>query len=330
MGDGGESVDTRGLPDFIIIGAAKCGTTSLHHILAQHERIFIPDYEVYFFDVDDIEQHPDFFRQGDAWVWHDFDADRERYLAWYRRVFEGARPGQLIGEDTTTYVASGLAAERIARMLPEVKLIVMLRDPVARAYSHYWHNVRKGRSTRSFEETIRYAPGNLLERGRYRRQLERYRSFIDDGRLLTVFFEDMVADTPGQVVRVCEYLGVPMLDLDAVETHQNVSPVPFSVPLRLAFNRVMGRQLEGRRKIPNMPGYELPPADQALDRGPGPGAGLEKRWNQAVRAALPGRRLPPMADDTRSFLERLYARDNAGLGELIGEDVARRWPYMGP
>src|SRR5512139_536133 len=168
------AVETAGLPDFIIIGAPKCGTSALHLILAHHPGVFIPDLEVYFFDVDDISIHPEFFQRRDGFTLHDFDRDLDTYLDWYRSLFAGAAPGQLVGEDSTTYLASRRAPERIARLLPSVRLIAMLRDPVARAYSNYWHNVRRARTARSFEETLRLEPGSLLTRGFYAEQLARY------------------------------------------------------------------------------------------------------------------------------------------------------------
>ena len=317
-------------PDFIIIGAAKCGTTSLHHILAQHERVFIPDYEVYFFDVDDVEQHPDFFRQGERWIWHDFDRDHKRYLQWYRGVFAQAEPGQVIGEDTTTYLASRNAAARIERMLPEVKLIAMLRDPVARAYSHYWHNVHRGRAGASFEHTLRHSAGNLLLRGRYLEQLRRYGNFIQRGSLKVVFFEDFVRDMQTEVEGVCHYLGIDPPDLSTIDTHQNVSPRPLNIPARLAFNRMFGRLLPQARRIPNMPGYTKPRPSKVgggLLRSDG-GSDLRASLEVARRALLPNRKPPPMQQQTREFLQKLFARENAGLSELLGQDVAARWPYM--
>jgi hypothetical protein len=116
------------VPNFIIIGAMKSGTTSIHHILASRDDVFLPEKEVYFFDVDDIEQHGDFFiKTKNGWTFHDFEADFDTYFEWYQKYFARAEPGQMIGEDTTTYLASKKAPVRIAKLLPNVKLIAVLR-----------------------------------------------------------------------------------------------------------------------------------------------------------------------------------------------------------
>jgi hypothetical protein len=314
--------DTHGLPDFIIIGAAKCGTTSLHDILSAHPDVFIPQREVYFFDVDDIHVHPDFFYPPGGMVVHDYERDFAEYLDWYRSFFEPAKPRQVIGEDSTTYISSRRAAARIDALLPDARLVVMLRDPVARAYSQYWHNVRAGRIVASFEQTLRTAPGPLLQRGFYAEQLARFRPALDDGRLLVVFFEDFVAEREGVVARVCEHIGVPALpELTQGEQVSNRSEAPWNIPLRLAANRVIRPWLQVKRNIPNMPGYHRT-VDSQADR---PGhEKLVQHWD----ARLPSRRVPPMSEQTRSFLERVFANENAALGEIIGEDVASRWPYM--
>ena len=102
--------------DFVIAGAMKSGTSTVHAILAQHPRVFIPDPELHFFDADDLLQHPDFnfFRDG-SWTSQQLESDPERFWAWYAAHFADAKPDQLLGEDSTTYLASPLAHRRLAR-----------------------------------------------------------------------------------------------------------------------------------------------------------------------------------------------------------------------
>ena len=107
----------------------------MHHILNHHDNVFIPGREIYFFDIDDVQQHPDFFMDDRGkWIFHDYEHHCKDYLEWYSSFFQNAADGQVIGEDSTTYMASSKAPPRIARLLPNVKLIFMLRDPVSRAY----------------------------------------------------------------------------------------------------------------------------------------------------------------------------------------------------
>ncbi len=322
-----EDVDTRGLPDFIIIGAQKSGTSSLHAILAHHPRVYIPQREIFFFDVDDVEQHPDFFvRTARGWTDHDFERDFATYLAWYRSLFEDARPGQVIGEDSTTYLASRAAPGRIAATLPGVKLIALLRDPVTRAYSHYWHTVSTGRATMTFEQSLRHARGNLITRGLYLEQIERYLAHFDRQSLKVILFEEFVSDEQSTVDDVCAFLGLdPGVDLSTVDPHRNRASPPLSLPARLLVNRLFQRftakSYAGR--IPNMPSYRPDSLSSRIERHP-----LARRLADGYEALRPRRRYPPMRPETRAHLEGVFRRANTGLSELIGRDVSRHWPYM--
>ncbi|HUT79245.1 MAG TPA: sulfotransferase [Polyangia bacterium] len=327
-GHGQTALGPGGYPDFIIIGAMKSGTTSVHSILAHHEEVFIPDNEVYFFDVDDVEQHPDFFvRTRDGWTFHDFDADFPRYLEWYENFFKGASPGQVIGEDTTTYLASSVAPARIARLLPDVKLIAMLRDPVSRAYSHYWHNVTAGRMVDTFENTLRFSPGNLFKRGCYYEQLSRYASFLEAGRIKVVFFEEFLADNQRVTDELCAFIGLSSsVDVTKVEVHRNASSAPVSLHARLLGNRIYTSLVRSRKSfknIPNMPHFEMKPASaQAPPRSKVAAA------CHAVVEARPGRKYPPMKPGTKEFLQQVFRKKNDGLSALLGRDVSAYWAYM--
>ena len=107
---------------------------------------------------------------GGKWILPDFDADLAANLPWYRSQFRNAGPDQLVGEHSTVYLPSSKAPARIARLLPDARLVFLLRDPVARTWSHYWHRVRGGQTVHGFEATLRYAPHTLLTRSFYRRQ----------------------------------------------------------------------------------------------------------------------------------------------------------------
>lgn len=326
-----KTINTSGLPDFIIIGAMKSGTTSIHHILSQHDGVFIPDSELYFFDVDDIVQHPDFFILTESeWTYHDFEKDFDQYLEWYKRFFADARPGQLIGEDTTTYLASSKAPERIGELLPNVKLIAMLRDPVARVYSHYWHNVSAGRVTKSFDATLRLNGGNYLSRGYYLKHLRRYESFIAKGNLKVILFEEFLKDKQAVIDELCSYLGLEgSVDVTSLDSHKNRSSAPFNLSARLFSNRIyrLFASTQSNRDIPNMPNYSGG-TRKAVRRPPRPG--LLTKFGNVMGSRLPKRKYPPMRRETRVFLEKIYRSENMGLSELIGKDVSEYWEYMKP
>jgi hypothetical protein len=310
------------LPDFIIAGAMKSGTTSLHHLLNQHERVFIPGGEIHFFDIDDIGQHPDFFvhRQGN-WTFFDYERQLDRYLGWYRAFFRPAGSSQSIGEDSTTYLASEKAPARIAALLPDVKLIFMLRDPVSRTYSQYWHFVRTKRVFFDFEDAIRYTPDSLLERSLYKKQIERYRRHFPAAQIKYVLFEEFVKDPQRTVDDICCFLGLAgSVDVSKAGTQKNMAQLPRNVRLQLLYNRLFRRVTDYRYFDAHLPGeartVQMNRVLRLTDK-------VFRRINP-VRA----RRYPPMKPETRAFLQKFFAKENRGLSELIGIDVLRYWPYM--
>ncbi|MGD8609350.1 MAG: sulfotransferase [Myxococcales bacterium] len=316
--------EAEGLPHFILIGAPKCGTTSVHAMLAEHPDVFIPEHEIFFFDVDDVITHPDFFVHRGGLSFHDYEGDFESYFAWYRSLFSDAKRGQLVGEDTTTYLFSPDAPRRIADLLPDVRLIALLRDPVDRAYSQYWHNVRAGRHTVSFERVLRTNPTALLAHGFYAEQLERYRGFLEAGQLHVCFFEDLAADPPAEIRRIYDFLGLDEpLSIDRAAQHCNRARPPLHLGARLHLNQWIGHRFSFPRPRPNIPGYRGP-QENSLAR--------ELRWYEKALLTLdeniPRKRHPPMRDDTRIHLQKLFARKNRNLATLLGADVSARWPYM--
>jgi hypothetical protein len=234
------------LPHFIIVGAMKAGTTSMHHILNQHENVFMPGREIYFFDIDDVQQHPDFSMDDSGkWTFHDYDCYWHDYLDWYSRFFRNAVDGQVIGEDSTTYMASSKAPARIAGLLPDAKLIFMLRDPVTRAYSHYWHLVNSGRAIYDFEGTLRHTPGTILQRGYYKEQIERFTQYFPRDQLKVIIFEEFTKNVQAIVNDVCKFLGLrAAVNTGAVDTHRNIGTAPRSLRLKLRANRINRKAAE--------------------------------------------------------------------------------------
>ena len=324
IGDARKS-EAEGLPHFILIGAPKCGTTTVHAMLAEHPDVFMPENEIFFFDVDDIITHPDFFVHRNGLSFHDYEGDFDSYLAWYRSLFSRAKPGQLIGEDTTTYLFSPDAPRRIADLLPDVRLVALLRDPVDRAYSQYWHNVRAGRHTVSFERVLRTNPTALLAHGFYAEQLERYRGFLSKGQMHVSFFEDLRDDPPTEIGRICDFLGLDELPpIDTASQHHNRARPPLHLGSRLLLNQWIGHRFSFPRPRPNIPGYRSTEVEDGLAR--------ELRWYEkallAIEENVPRKRHPPMRDDTRIHLQKLFAKRNRDLGAILGADVSARWPYM--
>lgn len=206
----------RRLPDFIIVGAQKAGTSSLFYYLKQHPDI-TPSLtkEVHYFD-NGLRPGDNAYCQGLDWYKAHFPLARERA----RR--------QLTGEASPTYLFNPLAAGRIAAAIPAVKIIVLLREPVARAISQYQHEKQKGREELGIEEALareedRLGPSvasgdfNSFEfvrhsyklRGRYAEQLERYFEVFSRGDVLVMSSEEFFRDTNTCLKRVYRFLCIP-------------------------------------------------------------------------------------------------------------------------
>lgn len=315
-----QAARNRKLPDFIIAGAMKSGTTSLHYILGSHHRVFIPRKEIFFFSIDDVDQHLGFFRAAKGkWINWDYDRKFKDYLGWYESFFRSADPQHLIGEDSPTYMASHKAPRRIAELLPRCKLIFMMRDPVARLYSHYWQLVASGRAFHSFESTIRYTPGNLLQRGFYKSQIEAYARHFPKEQMKFVLLEQFNQDVQKSVDEISEFLGLmPRIDVADLDTYHNRAMVPRHLLIQLAYNRLFPQLAAAHYVRNHLPGALQPPHKGLL-------LTMDKHFK---RLNLRVKRYPPMDPRTRAHLEQVYANENRGIAKLTGIDVSKYWTYM--
>lgn len=221
----------RLLPTFIIVGGQRCGTNSLYEYICRHPTVarVLFDREVHFFDLN--------FNRGLNWYRGHFPT-RMRAKAAQRR----SGSPLVAGESSPYYLFHPLAPERIAKTLPESKLLVLLRNPVDRAYSHYHHERAQGTETLSFEEAIERESERLrgeverlirdptyrshnhqrfsyLARGDYASQLQNVFSWFPRERVLVLISEQLFADPADSHARVLRFLGLPHLALTNYERH---------------------------------------------------------------------------------------------------------------
>ena len=311
----------RRFPDFIIAGAMKCGTTSLHHILASHPKIFIPKGEIHFYDIDDFIQHPDFFFFAkDRWYYPHFDEQLKTYLDWYERFFKPAENDKLIGEDSTTYIASEKAAERISKLNPRAKIIIMLRDPATRTYSHYWHLVRTGRAMWDFERCLQTMPETLIQRSLYRKQIELFLRFVPYENVHFILLEEFIHNLRDVINGVCSFLGVTVgeIDIDRIDAHKNQALLRRNTALQLWFNRTF--RLQARKNYLHHL-IEAPTQKEIA------GSLLSRLVNGLHNTINPPRAVKPprMVASTRKFLNDYFRRENIGLSKLIGKNTEGYW-----
>jgi hypothetical protein len=169
------------LPEFVIIGAAKSGTTSLFRWLSEQPEVWCPEVK-----------EPDFFAHDDAW---------ERGLGWYANLFVRAEGHPLTGEASTSYTElrhAATAARRMADTIADARLIYLLRHPLDRLRSHYRHEIQRGRERRSLADAVAVEGNEYVGSSRYFTCLEPYARAFPRGQICVVRFEDLVsAPAPG-------------------------------------------------------------------------------------------------------------------------------------
>ena len=179
-------------PNFFIVGAPKAGTTSLYEYLKRHPEISMPAKDTYF------------FCQGGG---HSAIKDRAEYLA----LFSGSDGYSAIGEATANYLGDEAAPEAIHRESPDARIIISLRDPIERAFSHYLMFIREGRESRSFLKAVQSSPlaEEYVEFSLYCEATKRYLDTFGGQNSLILMFEDLVRDPRETTERVVRFLGLP-------------------------------------------------------------------------------------------------------------------------
>jgi len=256
------------LPDFLVIGALKAGTTYLDGLLRDHPELCLPDTvkEVQFFT-----RHYD------------------RGPTWYARRFAGSG-SRLAGEVSPQYLSDPRCPARIHELLPEVRLLVSLRDPVQRAYSQYKHWVQVSNYGGDFEKFLADYPG-AIEEGRYFVLLSRYLDVFPAQQLHVVIFEDLVRNPGDAMPGIFNFLGV-----DAGHTPSELPPA--NVSTRPRFHRAYA----GAKRV----------SSWLNDRGGGRIVASAKRRG-VVRL---------FGENTADGFGSLTPRAAAALGDAYRDDVA--------
>ena len=199
------------LPNFLCIGAAKAGTTTLYEILIQHQDIYLPKIK-----------EPHFF---------DYEENYQQGVKWYsKHFFEGHQGEKAVGEITPSYLYIEKVAKRICFDLgKDIKLIILLRNPVDRAYSHYIFNVKRGfesfsfhdvmntvneeeRISKGFVEKLRYS---YISRGLYANQIKRFLEYFPmDNMKMILFEEDFIRNRDNTLSAIQRFLNINEITLN--------------------------------------------------------------------------------------------------------------------
>lgn len=208
--------DKHLLPDFLIIGAGKSGTTSLDNYLKQHPGLFFSKMK-----------EPNFFAYDNISPESLDDVVRRHYkssvtqLSDYQNLFREAKPGQLKGETSNTYLVMENAAERIKHYVPDVKMIAILRQPTERLYSRYLHLARDNRlPSENFEDvldrnSVWWQRNDLVKEGFYYKNLSRFYDMFPAENLRVYLNDDLKKDAHGLMQDIFNFLGVgPLEDIN--------------------------------------------------------------------------------------------------------------------
>lgn len=299
------------LPTFLVIGAAKSGTTSLYHYLGQHPDIFVsPVKEPGFFA---FEGHDlNFEGPGDHWMRQTVTTTMDAYLS----NFKDVTVEHAIGECSPVYLYSANAPQRIRLHIPNAGLIAILRDPVERAYSQFLFFVQCGREPlRDFEAALaseeeriagNWAWGwHYTQVGFYYEQLRRYYDLFDPAQIKILLHEDLNDDPRTMLKNTFRFLGVDEAFKADLGTRYNPTNVHRS------------RTLEAMWRQPNPIRSALKAVTTPVIRS----ALAKSRW--FIRLT---RHRPTLSDETARRLALLYRDDILRLQDLIDRDLSAWLP----
>jgi hypothetical protein len=296
------------LPTFLIAGGAKCGTTSLANSLRRHPEIFIPKIkEINFFHADV------YWKKG---------------LSWYQKYFNRATRAHSIGEASPLYMISKTACQRIRQTMPTVKLLFLLRNPIARAHSDFWYRKRLGFEERelievlseeaqhqdeeAIEKAIRKAPFGyyrpyVLYPGYYTRRLKTYLDHFPPEQILILLFDDLVHH-PGEALNtIQDFLGVHRQELRIEK--DNPSKVPRSIFYLRLLNRLRSHHSFLRKMfMVNLTTREL----------------WSSLGERLVAINMQEAPKPPLQEEEYALLVKIFEPEIKGLSRLLGRDL-QRW-----
>lgn len=295
------------VPNFVVAGAAKSGTTSLAHYLRQHPDVFVArEKECHYLAFPDTP--PRFTGPGDDTEFNRIViTDRDRYL----RCFDGARDERAVGEASVFYLYRPDSLRMALTLEPGMRFIVVLREPIDRAYSAYSHHVRDQRETApTFSAALAQEDQRIIDGwgygwhyrhvGDYVTQLAELRSIVPADQVHVLLYDYLAADPISAMQDVYRFLGVDPTFVPDASIVLNASGAPRLSALNRLLTRDNGIKTAVKRVIP----YEL-------------GLRLSHRvrnWNL--------RRDNGLTPDERRAVEPLFDLDHDRLAELSGCDLS--------
>lgn len=291
-------------PRFFVVGGSRCGTTTIHAALERHPGIFVPAQKSpNYFAAPDLARAPE--SAAMLAVKRHAVTTEEQYL----RLFDPAEPHQVRGEVSPVYLQSVHVAERVARVVPEARVIVILRDPVERAFAHFVGRCRDGLETREhFAETIadelanpspkEVAFDNYLAIGKYGYYLAPWLRAFRRDQVLVLLFEDFVRAPVATLNRLFGFLGVAEVDDGFPVEQKNRGGISTSPGLRAVWTGTV--QLRARLRLH-----------------------LPKRLRDAAgRVFLGSMTRPAFPEELRQPLQEYFESDIGEIERITARDLA--------
>ena len=281
-------------PNFFIVGAPKAGTTSLYKYLENHPDVFMSALkETNFFSYQEIEEQKLYYKEKGIGDWKN-----------YLTLFENAGGKKAIGEASVSYLFYPKTAAAIKEKYIEARIIIMLRNPVERALSHYFMDYKMGYMNRKFSDIVfrsrethlqKMQYQQYIELGLYAEQVKRYIDAFGREKVMLIFFEDFKANTASEVKRLYRFLNVEEKFLvDTTQKHN-----AFQTPRNKFFLALY--RFDGLRKIlKNI----LP-------------ASLLKK----IKSSLMTDKKEAVDENTIAHLKKLFEPDVRELEKLLNRDL---------
>lgn len=279
--------------DFIGVGAQKAGTSWVYACLYEHPEVCAPVKEIHFFS------RPRFSKGKD----------------WYESHFDRCDEGTKKGEFSTSYLYSEVAAERIAHMYSDAKLIAIVRNPIDRAYSHYCNSLKAGLIPKDMQfDAFAAQDVSVLEQGKYVEQLKRYMQYFSRKQLLVLVYEDIQKDPAAFMKQVYQHLEInPEFEPTMLHDRVNIARIP-----RFIFiERLMHRVAEYLRKI------HLDKLVWLIRKTNIPN---HVRVINTERMSYSSENHGEVYD--RKALQKYYAADVAELGVILGRNLTEEWSFQ--
>jgi Sulfotransferase family len=311
------------VPDFFIVGHFKSGTTSLYEMLKQHPQLYMPDFKEPRFLASDWRATYK-YKRGPA-----YPETFEEYAS----LYAPAGPDQLAGEGSAGYLWSSAAAERIAELKPDARIIAILREPAAFLRSFHFQLLKSHieskndlRKALALEPARRrgkripfrcHLPQLLLysDQLRYTEQLQRYHSHFPREHVLVLIYDDFRADNDGTVKRVLRFLDV--------DDQQPISKIEVKVTQRYV-----------RSQLVDDLTYWAPRGEGSLASRAGKAAvkaitprGLRRSTIMALRRRVVVAELPAPDERLMREVRQRYKPEVEALSEYLGRDLVTLWGY---